>query len=90
MPAYKDTKRGTWYSKYSYTDRITGKRKQVLKRGFATKKEATAWEMKERSSEKTSTSMTFSQLSQKYYDYRKQKDRTVENQSNMVRIHFLY
>lgn len=90
MPAYKDTKRGTWYSKYSYTDRITGKRKQVLKRGFATKKEALSWEMKERSSEKTSTSMTFNQLSQKYYDYRKQKDRTIESQSNMVRLHFPY
>lgn len=90
MPAYKDQKRGTWYIKYSYTDRITGKRKQVLKRGFQTKREALAWEMKQRSSEVTSTSMTFSELSAKFYDYRKQKDRTIENQSNMLRAHFPY
>lgn len=90
MPAYKDKDRGTWYIKYSYTDRITGKRKQVLKRGFPTRREALAWEAKERSSEKTSTSMTFSDLSAKFYDYRKQKPHTVENQIAMVNNHFPY
>ena len=38
MPVYKDSKRGTWYVKYSFTDRVTGKRKQVLKQGITDSK----------------------------------------------------
>lgn len=43
MPQYKDETRGTWYCKFSYQD-WTGKRRQKLKRGFSTKREAAAWE----------------------------------------------
>jgi integrase len=42
VPAYKDNK-GRWYCKF-YTDTWQGEKKQVLKRGFATKKEALAYE----------------------------------------------
>ena len=88
MPAYKDTKRGTWYIKYSYTDRITGKRKQVLKRGFPTKREASLWEAQQRSNEQQPTSLTFRALMGKYYDYRKPRDRTKENQTSMLETYF--
>lgn len=88
MPAYKDSKRGTWYVKYSYTDRISGKRKQVLKRGFDTKREAVKWEAQQRSVELSPTSLTFRELAMKYYDYRKPKERTQRNQVTMLELHF--
>lgn len=88
MPAYKDKDRGTWYIKYSYTDRITGKRKQILKRGFPTKREALTWEAKERSADLQPTSITFRALMGKYYDYRKPRDRTKENQTSMLETYF--
>jgi len=88
MPAYKDKDRGTWYIKYSYTDRITGKRKQVLKRGFPTKREASLWEAQQRSNEQQPTSLTFRALMGKYYDYRKPRDRTKENQTSMLETYF--
>lgn len=43
MPVYKDEKSGTWYSKFRYKD-WTGKTKDKMKRGFATKRDAVAWE----------------------------------------------
>ena len=43
MPAFKDSKTGKWFAKFYYTDWI-GDRKQKWKRGFATKKEAQAFE----------------------------------------------
>ena len=39
MPVYKDTTQGTWYTIFRYVD-WTGKKKQKMKRGFKTKKEA--------------------------------------------------
>lgn len=43
MSVYKDNATGKWRVIYRYTD-ITGKRKQMQKRGFETKREAVAWE----------------------------------------------
>ena len=43
MPVYKDEKTGTWYSKFRYKD-WTGTTKNKMKRGFATRREAVAWE----------------------------------------------
>ena len=43
MAAFKNKENGTWYVQFSYTD-WKGERQQKLKRGFATKKEAQAWE----------------------------------------------
>lgn len=39
MPAYKDSKTGTWFVKF-YCKDWTGENKQIKKRGFATKREA--------------------------------------------------
>ena len=88
MPAYKDKDRGTWYVKYSYTDRVTGKRKQVLKRGFPTKREASLWEAQQRSNEVQSTSITFRALMGKYHDFRKSRQKTREDQTRMMELHF--
>lgn len=43
MPAYKDFKQGTWYAAFYY-ENWKGIKQKKLKRGFATKKEALAWE----------------------------------------------
>ncbi len=43
MPIYKDKERGTWYAKFNYTD-WTGTKKQKLKRGFKTQREAKSFE----------------------------------------------
>lgn len=43
MAAFKNKDNGTWYVQFRYTD-WKGDRQQKLKRGFATKKEAQAWE----------------------------------------------
>lgn len=43
MSAYKDEKTYTWYAYFRYMD-WTGARKQKMKRGFATKREALAYE----------------------------------------------
>ena len=42
MPVYKE-KSGTWRVNYRFTD-WTGANKQTTKRGFATRREAVAWE----------------------------------------------
>lgn len=39
MAAYKDAKRGTWFVKFRYKNRMNGT-KNVMKRGFSTKREA--------------------------------------------------
>ena len=43
MSVYKESKTNTWKVYYRYTD-WQGERKQTTKRGFATKREALAWE----------------------------------------------
>ena len=43
MSAHKNSTNSTWYVQFRYTD-WKGERKNKLKRGFATKKEALAWE----------------------------------------------
>ena len=43
MPVYKDKGKGNYYVSFHYED-WTGKNVRKLKRGFATKKEATEWE----------------------------------------------
>jgi len=43
MAVYKETKTNTWRAVYRYTDWM-GEKKQTQKRGFATKRDALAWE----------------------------------------------
>ncbi len=66
MPAYKND-RGTWSVKFRYTD-WTGKRKQKKKEGFATKKEAQAFEVDFLNKCKTSVDITFANLVENYMD----------------------
>lgn len=57
MPVYKE-KSGTWRVNYRFTD-WTGANKQTTKRGFATRREAVAWEKEQSIKLKASLNMTF-------------------------------
>lgn len=88
MPVYKDTVRKTWYVKYSST--VDGKRKQILKRGFAKKSDALDWEAKERGKTASADAKTFAQMADLYYAYNKPKERTQKAQTAMLMKYFRY
>lgn len=80
MAILKDKQRGTWMVKKYEKDAITGKRKQILKRGFTTKRDAVAWVSSQARLE-LSTGVTFTELDNLYIDYknpRKESTRTQE------------
>ena len=58
MGAFKNKDNGTWYVQFRYTD-WKGERQQKLKRGFATKKEAQAWEREFLMEKQADVNMTF-------------------------------
>ena len=65
MAAFKDKKNGSWYVQFRYTD-WRGERQQKLKRGFATKKEAQAWEREFLMQKQADVNMTFESFAQLY------------------------
>lgn len=67
MPVYKDKERKTYYCKFSYQD-WTGTRRQKLKRGFPTKREATAWERNFLERQQGSPDMTLRALYDAYLE----------------------
>ena len=58
MPAYKDSKQGTWYASF-YFENWQGVKQKKLKRGFATKKDALAWEREFLLQQAADLTMTF-------------------------------
>ena len=75
MPSYKDETRGTWFCKFAYTD-WTGQRRQKLKRGFSTKREAAAWERNYLEQQQGNPDMTFQALYDLYLEDITQRLRT--------------
>lgn len=65
MPAYKDQKTKKWYCKFYYKD-WNGARKQMWRRGFATKKEALEFEADYLNNHITSCDMGLDRLYQLY------------------------
>lgn len=65
MAVYKEPETNTWRVIYRYTD-WTGERKQSSKRGFATKREALAWEREQLNKVKADLDMTFESFVQIY------------------------
>lgn len=61
MPAYKDSKTGTWFVKF-YCKDWTGENKQIKKRGFATKKEALDYERNYKIRQENNLDMTFGEF----------------------------
>ena len=76
MAVYKETKTNTWKVYYRYTD-WKGNRKQTTKRGFATKREAQAWEREQLNKMQADLDMTFESFVDTYTI--DMKDRVKEN-----------
>ena len=76
MPAYKDTVRNTWYVKFSRNN------KQILKRGFSTKKEALRYEANY--IDDTTDDVTFQHIADAYYQYRDLTESTRYRQLSMI------
>lgn len=87
MPFYKDTKTktNTYYVKFNYTD-WQGNKKQKLKRGFKTQKEAKAYEHDFLANLSTDCTMAFTALVNHYLDSRKArvKPTTYETKSSII------
>ncbi len=65
MSVYKEPKTNTWKVYYRYTD-WQGERKQTTKRGFATKREALAWEREQMHKVQSDLDMTFASFVEVY------------------------
>ena len=68
MPIYKDAN-GTYTARFYADDKLTGKRKQVRKRGFKTRREAVQWEAKAKAERMSAaSSATFWDIFQRMLD----------------------
>lgn len=65
MAVYKEPKTNTWKVYYRYTD-WQGNRRQTTKRGFATKREALAWEREQLNKVTADLDMTFGSFVETY------------------------
>ena len=65
MAAFRNKDNGTWYVQFRYTD-WKGERQQKLKRGFATKRDALAWEREFLMQKQADVNMTFESFVQLY------------------------
>jgi hypothetical protein len=65
MSVFKNEDTGTWYAMVRYTD-WKGERKQKCKRGFATRKEAQAWERKFLQQKQADVNMPFDSFVELY------------------------
>lgn len=74
MPAYKDTKKNTWYAKFRYND-WQGNRKETTKRGFPTKKAAKEYEEEYKRKAQGNPTMTFQSLYDIYAEDMKQRNK---------------
>ena len=72
MPAYKDSRQGTWYASF-YFENWQGVKQKKLKRGFATKKDALAWEREFLLQQAADLTMTFEALLWKFISRDKKK-----------------
>lgn len=86
MAVYKDEKTNTWRVIYRYTD-WTGVRKQTQKRGFATRREAVAWEHEQIAKTESSLDMTFGSFIELYISDIKPRIRenTWESKEHIIR-----
>lgn len=84
MAVYKDNATGTWRVIYRFTN-WKGERKQTQKRGFATKREAQAWEYEIMLKQGAKLDMTFASFFEVYEADKKQR---VKESTCVVVKHF--
>ena len=90
MPTYYDEKRKSWYVKYSTKDPVTGKRKQVLKRGFPKQKDAKQWESEQIASAPSKTTATFMQMFEENLKFLNSSETSAKMKRSWVKKHFPY
>lgn len=90
MAVYKDNATGTWRVIYRFTD-WKGERKQTQKRGFATKRDALAWEHEVMLRKGAKLDMTFGSFYEIYENDKRQrvKESTWESKGHVVRTKIL-
>lgn len=88
MPAYKDDKNGTWYARFKFTD-WTGQKKDIWKRGFKTKHEATQWEAEYKSQKNHDLDMPFGSFLDIYIENigKRLKESTMCTKTNIIEKH---
>ena len=90
MPAYKDSRQGTWYVSF-YFENWKGEKQKKMKRGFATKKEALAWERKFLLQKVADLTMTFEAFVEIYIADKKERlrENTWETKETIIRAKIL-
>lgn len=90
MAVYKEEKSNTWRVIYRYTD-WNGERKQSQKRGFATKREALAWEREQLDKVANDLDMSFKSFTDLYTaDMRNRlKENTWQTKEHIIRTKLL-
>lgn len=90
MSAYKDEKQGTWYVIFRYID-WTGQKKQKMKRGFRTKKEAVKFENEFKRTVAADMDMQIGSFVEIYFEDKKNelKKSSVRNKRHMINRHIL-
>lgn len=90
MPAYKNSKNMTWFSKFYYTNN-EGKKKQKWKRGFKTKREALEYEREFLAKANMNCGLTFSDLADIYFTDMKPRLRetTYDTKIRIFKCHIL-
>lgn len=90
MSVYKDTKQGTWYVSFRYVD-WTGEKKQKLKRGFRTKREALEYETEFKRKAAADMDMELGTFVEIYFEDKKNelKQNSIRNKKHMIQTHIL-
>lgn len=85
MPAYRDKDQGTWFAKFYCTD-WSGKKKQVKKRGFATKKDALEYERSYKVQKEGDIDITFGE----YFEiYREDVEKRIKRNTWLTKEHMM-
>lgn len=90
MGAYKDNDRGTWYAHFSCKTEL-GHPKQIMKRGFKTKREALAFEAEFKLKTTDDPEMTFASYAELYKSevYPRIKESTAVTKDNIIDRHIV-
>ena len=91
MPAYKDNRQGTWYASF-YFENWQGVKQKKLKRGFATKKDALAWEREFLLQQAADLTMTFEAFVEIYITDKKKRlrENTWFTKEHIIRTKILF
>lgn len=90
MSVYKDQNKGTWYVSFRYFD-WTGEKRQKMKRGFRTKKEAQNYEAEFKRQASADMDMLLESFVDIYFEDKKNelKENSKKNKRHMIEAHIL-